>query len=104
MRDRIDAAAVLFECADGTIWTHVTQALDHNFEVTTLLASFYGLKATAHLRYGGKVFVRGGDQHYVGQMGSVYNEGAERKSPRFTPTSPGGTSKMPTCSAPWMAT
>jgi hypothetical protein len=57
-----------------------------------------------HGGYGGKVFVRGGDQHYVGQMGSVYNEGAERKSPRFTPTSPGGTSKMPTCSAPWMAT
>lgn len=88
--DRIDAAAVLFECADGTIWTHVTQALDNNFEVTTLSASFYGLKATAHLRYGGKVFVRGGDQHYVGQMGSVYNEGAERNIAAFYANITGG--------------
>jgi predicted dehydrogenase len=81
--DRTDAAAVVYEYDDGTIWTHVTQALDNSFDATTLSASFFGMKATAHLQYGGKVYVRGGDKHYVGQMGSVYNEGAVRNIASF---------------------
>jgi hypothetical protein len=43
-----------------------------------------------HGGYGGKVFVRGGDQHYVGQMGSVYNEGAERNIAAFYANITGG--------------
>jgi predicted dehydrogenase len=81
--DRTDVASVVYECADGTIWTHVTQALDNSFDLTTLSASFFGQKATAHLQYGGKVYVRGGDMHYTGQMGAIYNEGAERNIAAF---------------------
>jgi myo-inositol 2-dehydrogenase / D-chiro-inositol 1-dehydrogenase len=81
--DRTDVASVVYECADGTIWTHVTQALDNSFEVTTLSASFYGLKATGHLQYGGKVYVRGGDKHYSGQMGGVFEEGVVRNVASF---------------------
>ena len=88
--DRTDVAAVIYECADGATWTHVTQALDNNFEVTTLSASFYGMKATAHLQYGGKVYVRGGDQSYSGQVGSVFNEGAERNIASFYRNISGG--------------
>ena len=81
--DRTDVASVVYECADGTIWTHVTQALDNNFDVTTLSASFFGMKATGHLQYGGKVYVRGGDKHYVGQMGGVFEEGVDRNVASF---------------------
>jgi len=81
--DRTDVCSVVYECADGTIWTHVTQALDNSFDVTSLSASFFGMKATGHLRYGGKVYVRGGDKHYAGQMGSVYTEGAVRNIASF---------------------
>ena len=88
--DRTDVATVIYECADGATWTHVTQSLDNNFEVTTLSASFYGMKATAHLQYGGKVYVRGGDQHYSGQVGSVFNEGVDRNIASFYQNITGG--------------
>lgn len=76
--DRTDALGVVYEQDDGALWTHVTQALDNNFDIATLSASIFGMKATAHIQYGGKVFVRGGDKHYVGQVGSVFTEGVER--------------------------
>ncbi len=76
--DRTDAAGVVYERDDGVIWTHVTPALDNNFDITTLSASIFGLKATAHIQYGGKVHIRGGEKHYVGQIGSVFSEGVER--------------------------
>jgi predicted dehydrogenase len=88
--DRTDVASVTYECADGAIWTHVTQALDNNFEVTTLSASFYGMKATGRLQYGGKVYILGGDNHYSGQMGNIYNEGAERNIASFYQNITGG--------------
>ena len=81
--DRTDVAAVVYEYEDGTLWTHVTQSLDNSFDVTTLSASLFGLQATAHLQYGGKVYVRGGDQHYAGQMGSVFDEGVVRNVAEF---------------------
>lgn len=81
--DRTDIAAVVYEYDDGTIWTHVTQALDNNFDVTTLSASFFGMNATAHLRYSGKIYVRGGDQHYAAEMGNVFTEGVERNIAEF---------------------
>ena len=76
--DRTDIASAIYEYDDGSTWTHVTQALDNNFDVTTLSASIFGMKASAHIQYGGKVFIRGGDKHYVGQIGSVFTEGVER--------------------------
>ena len=81
--DRTDVAAVVYEFSDGLIWTHVTQALDNNFDVTTLAASLFGMNATAHLQYEGKVYVRGGDQHYVGQVGNVFNDGVVRNIASF---------------------
>jgi myo-inositol 2-dehydrogenase / D-chiro-inositol 1-dehydrogenase len=81
--DRTDAAAVVYEFGDGTIWTHVTQALDNDFDVTTLSASFFGTQATGHLTYGGKVYVRGGKMHYSGQTTTVYNAGVVRNIATF---------------------
>ena len=81
--DRTDTAAAIYEFDDGAVWTHITQALDNNFDLTTLSASIFGMKATAHIRYGGKVYVRGGEKHYVGNVGSVFNEGVERNIAAF---------------------
>ncbi len=81
--DRTDIATVLYEFDDGLIWTHVTQALDNEFDVTTLSASVFGDAATARLQYSGKIFIRGGKQSYAGQIGSIYNEGAERNIAAF---------------------
>ena len=81
--DRTDVAAVVYEQADGVIWTHVTQSITNNFDVTTLSASLFGMAASAHIQYGGKVFVRGGDKHYVGEVGAVFNEGVERNIAQF---------------------
>jgi predicted dehydrogenase len=81
--DRTDAAAVVYEFEDGAPWTHVTQALDNQFDVTTLSAKIFGMKATAHIQYAGKVYVRGGDKHYVGNVGNVFNEGVERNIASF---------------------
>ena len=81
--DRTDIATVLYEFDDGLLWTHVTQALDNEFDVTTLSASIFGDAATAHVQYSGKVSIRGGKQSYAGQIGSIYNEGAERNIAAF---------------------
>ncbi len=81
--DRTDAAAVVYEMADGTIWTHVTQSINNNIDLTTLSASFCGMQATAHLQYGGKNYVRGGTKHYSGTSGDVYTEGAVRNIADF---------------------
>jgi hypothetical protein len=40
----------------------------------------FGMAATAHLQYGGKIFIRGGEKHYVG---NVFNEGVERNIAEF---------------------
>jgi len=50
--DRADSATMVFEYDDGLLWTHVTQALDNNANVSGLSASFFGLAATAHSRTG----------------------------------------------------
>ena len=81
--DRTDVAAVIYEQEDGVIWTHVTQAITNNFDVTTLSASIFGMKATAHVRYDGKVYIRGGDKHYVGNVTNVFQEGVKRNIANF---------------------
>ena len=82
--DRVDACGVVFELDDGTLWTHVTQSLNNNADFSDMTASVFGLSATAHLGYGGKVYVRGGEKHFVGNVsGSIYNEGAERNVADF---------------------
>jgi predicted dehydrogenase len=82
--DRVDACGVVFELDDGTLWTHVTQSLKNNADFTDLSASVYGLVATAHLAYSGKVFVRGGTKHYVGESNKeIYNYGATRNVADF---------------------
>ena len=83
--DRTDAGGIVFEYDDGVIWTHVTQALNNNCELTTLTASLYGQAAMAHIGYGGKVFVKSGDekQYYVGTIGSIYDQGAVRNIADF---------------------
>jgi predicted dehydrogenase len=73
--DRTDAATVIYEMGDGTIWTHVTQSINNNIDITTLSASICGMQATAHLQYGGKNYVRGGTQHYSGASSDIFKEG-----------------------------
>jgi predicted dehydrogenase len=81
--DRTDCAAVVYEYDDGVIWSHLAQALNNNFDITTLSASFFGLTATGHIQYGGKSYVRGGPKHYVGNQGSIYDQGAMRNIADF---------------------
>jgi predicted dehydrogenase len=81
--DRTDAATVIYELDDGVLWTHATQSITNNFDLTTLSASIFGMAATAHIQYGGKVYVRGGPKHYVGQVGGVFGEGVERNIASF---------------------
>jgi len=82
--DRVDACGVVFELDDGTLWTHVTQSLNNNAGFQDMSADVYGLAASAHIAYSGKVTVRGGKKHYVGNVsGSIYNEGATRNVADF---------------------
>ncbi len=81
--DRTDAAAVVYEMPDGTLWTHVTQSINNDFDITTLSASIFGMQATAHLMYGGKNYVRGGAKHYSGSSGDTYKEGAVKNIALF---------------------
>jgi hypothetical protein len=75
---------VVFELDDGTLWTHVTQSLTNNAGFQDMSADVYGLAASAHIAYSGKVTVRGGKKHYVGNVsGSIYNEGATRNVADF---------------------
>lgn len=81
--DRTDCCGVVYEFDDGVLWTHVVHALDDNADLTSLSASFFGQAATGHIQYGGKVYVRGGDKHYVGTCGSIYDQGAIRNIATF---------------------
>jgi predicted dehydrogenase len=81
--DRTDAAAAIYEMNDGTLWTHVTQSINNNIDITTLWASLCGMQATAHLQYGGKNYVRGGTKHYSGASGDIFTEGAVKNIAAF---------------------
>ena len=81
--DRTDCVGVVYQLDDGTLWTHATQSISNNFDLTTLSASLFGLEATAHIQYGGKVYVRGGPQFYSGACGSIYDDGAIRNIAEF---------------------
>ena len=81
--DRTDCSGVVYEFDDGVLWTHVVHALNDNADLTSLSASFFGQAATGHIQYGGKVYVRGGDKHYVGTCGSIYDQGAIRNIATF---------------------
>ena len=81
--DRTDAAAVIYEYGDGTIWTHVTQSINNNIDYTTLSASLCGMSATAHLQYGGKNYVRGGPKNWAGSCGGLFEQGAVRNIADF---------------------
>ncbi len=81
--DRTDLSGVVYEYDDGVIWTHMTQSLPNNADVPDLSASFFGLAATGHIQYGGKVYVRGGPKHYSGTIGSIYDQGAMRNIADF---------------------
>lgn len=82
--DRVDACGVVYEFDDGVLWTHITQALDNNADFGDLAASLYGVTATAHLAYGGKVYLRGGNKHYVGDVSkTIYDDGARNNVADF---------------------
>ena len=81
--DRTDAAAVIYELGDGTIWNHITQNADNNCDIKSLSASLFGMQATAHLQYGGQTYVRGGSKHYSGAVGNVFKEGVIRNIADF---------------------
>ncbi len=74
--DYRDAACVVFECADGLMWSHRCQAIKNN-EDSIILATFHGMLANAQVNYWGKSFVRGGPKHYVGNVKSLYDQGAK---------------------------
>jgi len=81
--DRVDCGSATFEYDDGVLWTHLVQALNNNSDDGSLLATFYGLSATARIAYWAKVYVRGGPKHYVGNPGSVYDQGAIKNIAAF---------------------
>jgi len=82
--DRTDCGGVVYRYEDGTIWTHLTQALANNAEINNLGADFMGIKATATINYWGKAQVRGGPKHWVGKSsGAIYQEGAEANIAEF---------------------
>lgn len=82
--DRTDCGGVVFELADGTCWTHSTQLLQNNAVMYNLEADLMGLKATAHIAYSGKVFIRGGSKHYSGATSSgIYADGAKANIAEF---------------------
>lgn len=82
--DRTDCGGVVFELEDGTCWTHSTQLLQNNAVMYNLEADLMGLKATAHIAYSGKVFIRGGPKHYAGATSSgIYADGAKANIAEF---------------------
>jgi predicted dehydrogenase len=82
--DRTDCGGVVFQLQDGTCWTHHTQLLQNNAVMYNLAADLMGRTATAHLAYGGKVFVRGGPKHYAGTAASsIYADGAKANIAEF---------------------
>lgn len=82
--DRTDCGSVVFRYEDGTIWTHLSQALANNAETHNLGADFMGIKATATINYWGKAQVHGGPKHFVGKTsGGIYNEGAAANVAEF---------------------
>lgn len=75
--DRTDCGSVTFQYEDGTIWSHVTQALANNAWIHNLGADFMGRNATATINYWGKSQIRGGPKHVVGSASNnIYNDGA----------------------------
>jgi len=82
--DRTDCGGVVLQLADGTCWTHNTQLLKNNAVMYNLEADLMGRRATAHLAYNGKVFVRGGLKHYAGAVSSgIYADGAKANIAEF---------------------
>lgn len=81
--DRTDTMSVIYELEGGATWTHITQSLDNNWDVTTLSGKIFGTTATAHVQYGGKVYLKGGEKNYVASVGSVFDEGVERNIATF---------------------
>ena len=73
--DRIDHSTVLFRYEDGTIWTHISNVLPNNCDLPPITADFFGLSASARVQYWGKAYVHGGPKHYVGNIGSIYDDG-----------------------------
>jgi myo-inositol 2-dehydrogenase/D-chiro-inositol 1-dehydrogenase len=94
--DRTDALSVLYEFEDGLVWTHVTQALDNNFTAPTLSGTILGTTAEAFFHYGGKVYIRGGDQGYSGKSPTVFNDGVTRNIATFHQGITGGPAGNPT--------
>jgi len=82
--DRTDCGGVVFQLEDGTCWTHTNQLMQNNAVMYNLAADLMGLKATAHIAYSGKVFIRGGPKHYVGETSSgIYADGAKANIAEF---------------------
>lgn len=75
--DRTDCGSVTYQYDDGTIWSHVTQAVANNAWMHNLGADFMGCNATATINYWGKSQIRGGPKHVVGSASNnIYNDGA----------------------------
>ena len=81
--DRTDCCSVVFEYDDGVIWNHANNVLNNNGDMPPLTASFFGVQATARIQYWGKAYVRGGPKHYVGDIGSIYDDGVVRNVAEF---------------------
>lgn len=94
--DRTDTASAIYEFDDGACWTHVTQSLDNNWDVTTLSAKVFGTLATAQVQYSGKVHLRGGPKNFAGEIGNVFDEGVDRNIATFHRTIAAGPWDNPT--------
>ena len=81
--DARDVCSLVYEYADGTVHNHYGQAFKNNSGVE-LSAAICGTQANALLNYWGKIFVRGGPQHFGGgEVTNLFQAGVERNIARF---------------------
>jgi predicted dehydrogenase len=80
--DGRDTLNVLFHCANGLIWNHVSQSLNNNCDLG-LSAYLYGTVANARVRYDTKAYIQGGPKHYVGNVVNLYEAGVQRNVAQF---------------------
>ena len=75
--------------------------LSNNGDIPTLTASFYGLQATARVQYWGKSYVCGGPKHYVGAIGSIFDDGVVYNVAEFYRNITEGHFEIPRPGGPW---
>ena len=93
--DSHDAFSILFEFADGQMVSHRGKHLNNQsgFDV---VCQIQGQTGYAQTTYGGKVVLKGPEEHYDGQVDNLYEAGAARNIATFYETVVAGRFDNPT--------